>query len=122
MGLARLDIEESRVEPDILVVSGDEETPSRRQRKVRDGVRCPFVEMVGVEGCKEIRIGGELLTAPYVPARSICLRRMPQPIERFGASLHLGCNPPPLNQSLEVWAQLLIFHLLRVVRLWHALP
>jgi hypothetical protein len=76
-GLLMADIEQGLVRPHILVTGGDQETGTWRERQVSPDLGKPFHKMARVQWHEEVGCAGQL-AGPYVPARRISLRRVPQ--------------------------------------------
>jgi hypothetical protein len=91
-----LHIEQRGIEPDILTVRCDQESPAGRQGEVLHDLGIPLVQMRHVLGPEEI-IGLQQFTRPDIPAAGLTFRRMSEPVDGTGRAGQSSRNADDLT-------------------------
>jgi hypothetical protein len=63
----RLDVQQVRIKPDVLMALREEKTPTRRHREIGQNGWTRGHQMADVQGLEELRIRGKVIACPEIP-------------------------------------------------------
>src|SRR6266853_106243 len=86
-------LKEAAVHPDILVIRGDLEPRTGRQRKVRQDVCTPLPQMLNVHRNKEVARVRWLSTSPDIPPGGVPDGTVSEPVDGHDGITNILCDP-----------------------------